>query len=50
MGRAIVSPRLRREPFAADHERARELAAARVDSAIEQRAAGDGDDDERAHQ
>ena len=35
MGRAIVSPRLRREPFAADHERARELAAARVDSAIE---------------
>ena len=35
MGRAIVSPRLRREPFAADHERARELAAERVDSAIE---------------
>ena len=30
-----MSPRLRREPFAADHERARQLAAARVDSAIE---------------
>ena len=34
MGWAIVSPRLRREPFAADHTRARELAAQRVDGPI----------------
>jgi hypothetical protein len=34
VGRAIVSPRLRREPFAADHTRARELAAQRVDGPI----------------
>lgn len=34
MGSAIVSPRFRREPFAADHVRARELAAQRVDGPV----------------
>ena len=34
MGSPIVSPRFRREPFAADHERARDLAAQRVDEPV----------------
>ena len=34
MGPLIVSPRLRPEPFAADHERARVLAAQRLDGSL----------------